>query len=269
VATVFPRNDEQLQARRRLLIDAATRAGILVSVAPEDAAAWVAEWRAAVRATLPRRRLRLLTPQRGIPRLTRPPQRDELPPVGSWVSFRPHISSVPEVFQVVAFVPVGTAIDEVLTTAQLRLLQDGIRQRCTHGDRVVLGEPGGMHLIASLRTALAGAVAARATVIPEPLVASPSRLVSPLAPGVEVSWGWHSSFGPSRRSGVVVAYVPARASLDGVVPGLRLGGRLRAVSTVDRYLVRVQGETGAVYLTPPAFLVERPAAQDAPCSSAS
>lgn len=266
MATIFPQSDA-LRTRRRLLIEAAAEAGILVSVSPEDAASWKAEWRAVIRSLAPPRRLRVLQPRQGIPRLSRPPFQSELPPVGSWVSFRPHISSAPEVFQVVAFVPVGTAIDDVLSTAHMRLLQDGIRQRCTHGDRVVLGEPGGMHLIASLRTALAGAVAARATVIPAPTFVSPSRLVAPLAAGTEVSWEWHSSFGLSRRSGVVVAYVPGGIPLDQAVPTVKVSSRLRRLSNLDRYLVQVLGRSS--YLTPPAFLLERPAVPEETCSTAS
>lgn len=166
----------------------------------------------------------------------------------------------------VAFVPVGTAIDDVLSVDQMKLLQDGTRQRCVHGDRVVLGEPGGMHLIASLRTALAGAVAARATVIPTPVFVSPSRLVEPLVAGTEVSWEWHSSFGASRRSGVVVAYIPGGVPVDQAAPGVKFSSRLRRLSTLDRYLVQA---LGGAYLTPPAFLLERPAPQEDSCSTAS
>lgn len=266
MVSIFPLSEE-LQERRRRLIAAAADAGILVVVSRSAAAAWRAEWRAAIRATAPTPTLRLVQPRHGIPRLSRPPLQWELPPPGSWVSFRPHISSAPEVFQVVAFVPVRTAIDDVLSADQMRLLQDGTRQRCIHGDRVVLGEPGGMHLISSLRTALAGAVAARATVIPEPTFASTSRLVSPLEANTEVSWEWHSSFGPSRRSGVVLAYIPGGIPLEQAAPGVRFTSRLRRLSTVDRYLVRVQGER--TLLTPPAFLLERPAPSEEACSTAS
>jgi hypothetical protein len=161
---------------------------------------------------------------------------------------------------------VGVPIDSVLDSHQTRLLQDGIRLRCFHGDRVVLGKPGGMHLIASLRTALAGAVAARATIIPHPAVASASRLVAPLLPGTVVSWEWHSSFGASRRTGVVVAYVPGGTPLLDVAPNLAFTSRLRSVSTLDRYLVRVALGRSS-HLTPPAFLVERPVASDPACST--
>lgn len=266
MATTFPLSEE-LRERRQNLIDGAAKAGMLVIVSLEDADAWRAEWRAAVRATVPSRRLRLLQPRHGLPRLSRPPLQSELPPLGSWISFRPHICSASEIFQVVAFVPVGTALDDVLSTAQMRLLQDGIRQRCTHGDRVVLGEPGGMHLIASLRTALAGAVAARATIIPQPTFASASRLVAPLAVGTEVSWEWHSSFGLSRRKGVVVAYIPGGVPVDQAAPGVKASSRLRRLSNLDRYLVQEDGRSS--YHTPPAFLLERPSPPEEPCSTAS
>jgi len=253
--------------RRSLLISAARAAGILVPVTPEQASASQALWRAAQREVLIRRGLRLVRGPAGLPRLTRPPLERELPPAGTWIEFRPHIGSRPEVFQVVAFVPVGVPIDSVLDPLQVRLLQDGIRVSCFHGDRVVLGQPGGMHLIASMRTALAGAVAARATVISDPTTASPSRLVAHLAPGTVVAWVWHSSFGPSRRDGVVVAYIPGGRRLSDMAPEIPPSCRLRPLSNQDRYLVRVARHP--FYLTPPAFAVERPHVEAASCSPAS
>jgi hypothetical protein len=235
-------------------------------VSPEQSASFRAQWKAAQREILmPTRRLRLVSSAAGIPRLSRPPRLHELPPLGSWVEFRPHIGSRPEVFQVIAFCPVGVPIDSVLDSQQTRLLHDGVRLVCTHGDRVVLGEPGGMHLIASLRTALAGAVAARATIIPTPVSVSPSRLVAPLEPGTEVVWVWHSSFGPSRRVGVVIAYIPGGVPMEDAAPLAPRSCRLRPLSNQDRYLVRVSRHP--FYLTPPAFAVERPCV-DASCSPA-
>lgn len=252
--------------RRALIISAARAAGILVPVSPKQASVAQALWKAAQREVLTRRSLRLVRGPAGLPRLTRPPLERELPPPGSWIEFRPHIGSKPEVFQVIAFCPVGVPIDSVLDSHQTRLLQDGIRLRCFHGDRVVLGQPGGMHLIASLRTALAGAVAARATVIPSPTTASASRLVTHLEPGTVVVWVWHSSFGPSRRDGVIVAYVPGGRRLSDVAPEVPPSCRLRPLSNQDRYLVRVAQHP--FYLTPPAFAVERPHVEAA-CSPGS
>ena len=242
--------------RRSLLISAARAAGILVPVTPEAAESLQAQWKAAQREVLTCRSLRLVRGSAGLPRLTRPPLERELPPAGSWIEFRPHIGSRPEVFLVLGFVPVGVPIDSILSEQQVRLLQDGIRRRCFHGSRVVLGQPGGMHLIASLRTALAGAVAARATVIEKPTSASPSRLVAHLEPGTVVAWGWHSSFGPSRRDGVVVAYIPGGRRLSDVAPDVPPSCRLRPLSNPDRSRGRVGGHP--CYLTPPAFAGERP-----------
>jgi hypothetical protein len=242
--------------RRLLLIQAARAAGILVEVTPEQALVCSGLWDAAQRERLRARRFRPAPMPLAVPGLLPPQRGRELPPVQSWIEFRPHIGSRPEVFQVVAFVPNGVSIDTVLNPQQARILKDGVRLRCFHGDRVVLGQPGGMHLIASLRTALAGAVAARATVISDPTTACASRLVSHLEPGSAVAWIWHSSFGPSRRDGVVVAYIPGGRRLSDVAPDVPASCRLRPLSNQDRYLVRV--DRHPFYLTPPAFAVERP-----------
>lgn len=244
--------------RLALLTAAAPRAGILAPVDAESAEAWKAEWRSMVRAACECRALRVIGEGTAHPRLSRPPLQRELPPTGSWIRFKPHVSSEALVFMVLGFVPVGEPIDDVLTVAQLAILQDGIRQRCHHGDRVVLGEPNGSNLIASIRTSLAGAVAARAVVISDPDMIHSRRRAAPLPKGCHVAWEWHSSFGTTQRSGIVQGYIPAGQDVSIACPGAPTSCRIRPLSDQDRYLVLLDGRRNPTYRTPPAFLVEAP-----------
>lgn len=255
-----------LAARRALILDAASRAGTLVNVSLIAAHYWQQEWRRTFKNIVKAYKVKAPRAPRpaGQRRVQAPrcvPLAPELTIPGTWVRYRMRKSSPPLLFQVVAYVPPGVDLSHCLSPEQMAILD---RHACVAPTprfaRVVLGVPGNRRAFQSLRPTLAGSLAARGEVVLEPhgRAVSSARLVSPLAPGAQVSWCWHSSHGVSPdHSGEVVAYVPAGQALTALIPGLHLSSDMNDVSAQDRYLVRVKGKRVFRLKTPAAHLVER------------
>lgn len=237
-----------LDERRTLMIEAAMRHGCFRLLEPEDAETWAKEWRALLAATLPSRRRRAPEPSLVVP--------------GTWIRFRPQASSsgLGALFVVVAVVPPGVPLDALLSAAQLSILD---RHTTTVAiprlTRVVLGVPGNRRSISSLRTVLAGSLAARAHIVPEAEAAllRDGRLPQPLPPGSVASWRWHSAFGEASCSGLILGYVPAGTAIQSALPGLHAQFTLNDISDQDRYVVRLDGTRRCHLKSPAAHLVER------------
>jgi hypothetical protein len=260
-------------ALRRAYIEVkAEEEGILVHVPPADATSWRAEWKRLVRLVVkpriakPRPPSALALPyhipaghRQGKPRAIPLPVQMGIP--GTWLRFRPHAPHPvpPHIYQVVAVVPPGVGLLDVLTADQFALLDrhilPGPSPRFT---RVVVSVQGARRASGTLRAVLAGELAARAEIIDAPEGnESGTRLSAPLLSGSEVTWGWHSPHGRIVHSGVVLAYVPADTSIHDLLPGLHLSYGLHLVSNQDRYVVRLTSKSRKPILTPAAHLVER------------
>lgn len=255
-----------LAARRTLILEAASRAGTLVNVSLIAAHYWQTEWRRTMAGIVKAYKVRPPRAPRPVgQRRCQPSRRVDLPMEftipGTWVRYRTRKTSAPLIFQVVAYVPAGADLSHCLTPEQMAILD---RHACCAPTprfaRVVLGVPGNRRAFQSLRPTLAGALAARGEVLDGPpgQAMASSRLSSPLEPGVEASWSWHSSHGSSpTHHGEVLAYVPAGVALSSISPGIHLSSDMHDVSAQDRYLVRVRGKRVFRLKTPAAHLVER------------
>ena len=263
--------------RRAYIELLAEQSGMLVKVTPAQMTMWRAEWKRLqtvicrphhdAKAKKAIKRSATHTPMKG----ARPFRSRALPlPVqmgipGTWLRFRPHSPHpvLPQVFQVVALVPPGVGLLDVLTADQFAALDRHILPGpCPSFTRVVVSVMGARRATGCLRAILAGELARSAEIIDAPEGNDlGTRLAAPLLAGSQVTWGWHSPHGRVVHSGVVLAYVAAGQSIQEVLPDLPLGG-LHAVSNQDRYLIRLSTPCRKSILSPAAHIVERGVLED-------
>ena len=247
-------------SRRDLLLEIAASHGLLRFVPAEEAAACLTSWEAECRAfALPPR-----------PKYRRPPQlhRKNRPVEyaapfhvpGTWISIRPHTryDNAPIICQILAWLPPGVALESILTPEQRTCVDRHVKMGpSARFSRVVVSIPGSRRLGGSIHAFLAGEVTDRATVLLDPPRSHAfNRLSSPVAPGTQVSWGWHSSKGLVRHTGCVLAYIPAGVPILSGMPLFRLPWSVQDVSNQDRYLVQERETLRRDILCPAAHLIE-------------